>query len=117
MLLTLLKSKIHGATVTGTNLEYTGSITIDKRLLAASGLCANEKVLVSDMTNGNRFETYVIEGGAQAVEVNGAAAKLVNVGDRIIVMAFGLFQQMESREHRPRIISVDSRNKVTPAQP
>jgi aspartate 1-decarboxylase len=117
MLLTLLKSKIHGATVTGTNLEYTGSITIDGRLVEASGLCANEKVLVSDMTNGNRFETYVIVGGEGVVEVNGAAAKLVNSGDRIIVMAFGMFPQKESKKHKPKVISVDGRNRVRPARP
>jgi aspartate 1-decarboxylase len=110
MLRSLLKSKIHGAKVTGRNLEYVGSITIDRSLIEASGLMAHEKVLVSDMANGSRFETYVIEGGPGEIAVNGAAAKLVRKGDRLIIMAFGLYAEGEASE--PRIVSVDGGNRV-----
>lgn len=113
----LLKSKIHNARVTGTRIDYVGSITIDKRLVDASGLMHWEKVLVSDITNGARFETYVLEGEEGVVEVNGAAAKLVKGGDRIIVMAFGLFDEKEAKEHKPKIAVVDERNKVTSLLP
>jgi aspartate 1-decarboxylase len=112
-----LKSKIHDATVTGTNLDYVGSITIDRKLVDAAGLCVNEKVLVSNLTNGSRFETYVMGGGDGIVEVNGAAAKLTEKGDRIIIMAFGLYDGREVREHKPKIITVDERNRITSRLP
>lgn len=112
MLRSLLKSKIHKAKVTGTNIDYVGSITIDKKLMDACGLMVHEKVLVSDITNGSRFETYVIEGQEGAVEVNGAAVKLVKSGDRIIVMAFGLYDEKEAKTQKPKIIVVDERNRI-----
>ena len=113
----LLKSKIHGATVTATRVDYVGSITIDRKLIEACGLSLYEKVLVSNVTNGNRFETYVIEGADGVVELNGAAAKLASVGDKVIVMAFGLFDEREVGKHKPRIAVVDARNKVTSLLP
>ncbi|MFH0862931.1 MAG: aspartate 1-decarboxylase [Candidatus Altiarchaeota archaeon] len=113
MMRSMLKSKIHGATVTGCRVDYVGSITIDKALMEAVGLCVWEKVLVSDITNGERFETYVIEGGKGAIEANGAAAKLVNVGDKIIIMSFGLFDEKEAEDHKPKIVSVDGKNRET----
>src|SRR5438270_630554 len=90
MLLKLLKSKIHQAIVTQTDLDYHGSITIDADLMRASGLVPNEAVLVADCENGNRFETYVIVGekGSGIIGVNGAAARLTQVGHRVIVMSF-----------------------------
>jgi aspartate 1-decarboxylase len=112
MLRSILKSKIHGATVTGRIVDYVGSITIDKKLVDASGLVLYEKVLVSDITNGARFETYVLEGKEGVVEVNGAAAKLVKKGDKIIIMAFGLFGEEEYKGHAPKIVVVDGKNKV-----
>ncbi|MFH1054499.1 MAG: aspartate 1-decarboxylase [Candidatus Altiarchaeota archaeon] len=113
MMRTLLKSKIHNATVTGTNTDYVGSITIDKKLIKECGLCVHEKVLVSDLTNGSRFETYVVEGGDGVVEVNGAASKLVKKGDRVIIMAFGVFEEKEVKGHKPRIIVVGKNNRVS----
>jgi aspartate 1-decarboxylase len=112
MLRSLLKSKIHGAVVTGCRVDYVGSITIDRKLMDASGLLQYEKVLVSDITNAARFETYVIEGGNGVIEVNGAAAKLVKEGDKLIIMAFGLFEENDAKVHKPRIISVDGNNRV-----
>jgi aspartate 1-decarboxylase len=90
MILTLLKSKIHRATVTDANLQYMGSITIDKELMASSGIVEYEKVHIVDIQNGNRFETYVIEGavGSGIICLNGAAARLVQPGDEIIIMAY-----------------------------
>ena len=113
MLLSLLKSKIHNATVTGVRVDYVGSITIDKTLIGAAGLRVWEKVLVANITNGERFETYVIEGNTGVVEVNGAAAKLAAIGDKVIVMAFGLFDEKEGKEHKPNILVVDDKNRIT----
>ena len=115
--MTLLKSKIHGATVTGRKADYVGSITIDRKLIEAAGLVVWEKVLVSDMNNGSRFETYVMEGGDGVVEVNGAAARLVKKGDRVIVMAFGLYGGEEAGEHKPVVVVVDGGNSVKPGRP
>jgi aspartate 1-decarboxylase len=117
MNISLLKSKIHKARVTATRADYVGSITVDKSLMDASGLRVWEKVLVSDITNGARFETYVLEGSAGVIEVNGAAAKLVETGDRIIVMAFGLFEPNEAKKHKPKIVVVDERNSITSRLP
>jgi aspartate 1-decarboxylase len=115
MEISLLKSKIHRATVTQTELGYVGSITLDALLLRAAGLCEYEKVLVVDVDNGGRFETYCIGGpeGSGTVCVNGAAARLVARGDRLIVMAFGLLGPDEARGHRPLVVFVDDANKVS----
>jgi len=113
----LLKSKIHGAKVTGCKLDYVGSITVDRTLVKAAGLRVYEKVLVSDITNGARFETYVLLGGPGAIEVNGAAAKLVKKGDMVIIMAFGLFDEKEAGRHKPKIVVVDGENRITSRLP
>jgi len=114
MQVTLLKGKIHGATVTGANVEYTGSIKIDAALLEAAGIVAHEKVLVGDLTNGARFETYVIEDerGSGVVEVNGAAAHLAREGDKVIIIAFAQLTEDEARAWKPKVVFVDEENKI-----
>jgi aspartate 1-decarboxylase len=114
MLTKLLKSKIHRATVTFTDVNYHGSITIDADLLKASGLLGNEAVVVADCENGNRFETYIIPGepGSGVIGVNGAAARLTKVGNRVIVMSFTYATPAELAEHRSRVIIVDERNRL-----
>ena len=110
----LLKAKIHRATVTQTDANYHGSITIDTDLLRASGLLPNEAVLVADCENGNRFETYIIPGapGTGVIGVNGAAARLTKAGNKVIVMAFVYNTPEEVRTHRSRVIIADERNRV-----
>ncbi len=117
MLLNLLKAKIHRARVTEANLAYEGSITIDKSLLEASGIMAHEQVHVVDIDNGQRFVTYVIEGkpGSGVMCVNGAAARLVTPGDRIIVIAYCHATTQEARDHRPRVVLVDDKNALKDA--
>lgn len=117
MLLNLMKAKIHRARVTEANLAYEGSITIDKSLLEASGIFAHEQVHVVDIDNGERFVTYVIEGkpGSGTMCVNGAAARLVSPGDRIIVIAYCHATPDEAREHRPRVVLVDDQNGIKDA--
>lgn len=113
MLLKVLRSKIHLATVTEAELEYVGSIAIDRDLMDEVGLVDGECVLVADMANGNRFETYVIEEkrGSGVICVNGAAARKVSVGDQVIVMAFGYMDQAEAADHKPNVLLVDERNR------
>jgi aspartate 1-decarboxylase len=110
----LLKAKLHQACVTQTDLNYHGSITIDSDLLRATGLVPNEQVLVADCENGNRFETYVIPGpaGSGIIGINGAAARLSAVGNRVIVMAFVSAQPDEVEKHVARIVVVDRSNKI-----
>ena len=109
----MLKSKIHRATVTGADLNYEGSISIDKELLKAAGMLAYEKVQVVNLNNGARFETYVIEGEAGSGEVmlNGPAARLGQVGDLIIIIAYASMPEEEAKKFRPKVIVVDSGNK------
>lgn len=111
-LIRVLKSKIHRATVTEANLDYTGSITIDQDLMDAAGLIEYEQVLVADITNGNRLETYVIAGnrGSGEVCMNGAAAHLVKPMDLIIIMSFQFTDAEEAASYSPTIIKVDDRN-------
>lgn len=117
MLLNLLKAKIHRATVTEANLAYEGSITIDKNILEASGIYAHEQVHVVDVNNGARFVTYVIEGtpGSGVMCVNGAAARLVTPGDRIIVIAYCHVTREEAATHRPRVVLMDEKNGIKDA--
>lgn len=117
MLLNLLKAKIHRAQVTEANLNYEGSITIDKNILEAAGIYPHEQVHICDIDNGERFVTYVIEGtpGSGAMCVNGAAARLVSPGDRIIVIAYGHFSPEEAREHRPRVVLMGDKNSIKDA--
>ena len=114
MTLTMLKSKIHRATVTEAELDYVGSITIDKNLLEASGILEYEKVLVVDITNGSRLETYTIAGerGSGIICLNGAAAKLINKGDTVIIMAFADMDEKEAKEYKPTVVFVDDENKI-----
>lgn len=118
MILTLLKSKIHRATVTDANLQYMGSITIDKELMIKSGIVEYEKVHIVDIQNGNRFETYVIEGasGSGVVCLNGAAARLVQPGDEIIIMAYCQVTAEESKMHQPIVVFVDKNNRQSTAK-
>ncbi len=114
MLIEVLKSKIHRATVTEANLNYVGSITIDEELMEAAGILENEKVQVVNINNGERFETYVIKGerGSGTICLNGAAARLVQVGDKVIIMAYCLLTMEEYKTHMPKIVFVDDNNKI-----
>ncbi len=114
MLLTLLRCKIHGAIVTQANRDYVGSITIDRDLLTQSGLLANEKVLVVDINNGVRFETYVIVGaaGTGIIGINGAAAHLVKPGEKLIIMVFAMLPPEEAASHEAKVLIVDGFNKA-----
>ena len=118
MLLNLLKAKIHRATVTEANVAYEGSITIDRQLLEASGIHVHEQVHVVDVDNGERFVTYVIEGepGSGVICVNGAAARLVSPGDRVIVIAYCHATPEEAKTHRPRVVFVDEENAMKDAR-
>ena len=109
-----MKSKIHGATVTEANLRYTGSITIDKSLLKAADICAFERVQIVNLNNGSRVETYVLEGaaGSGTICMNGAAARWAEVGDKVIIISYGLMTAAELRRHRPKVIFVDDRNRM-----
>ena len=113
MLLKILKSKIHRATVTESNIYYTGSITIDAALMDAVGILPGECVLVADITNGTRHETYVIPGERDSgtVCINGAAAKIVDIGDVVIIMAFAYVDHDQARQVKPRILLVDQDNR------
>ena len=114
MHLTLLKSKIHRATVTGASLHYEGSMTISADLAERVGILPYERILVSNMANGERFETYVIIGerGAGQIQLNGATAHLGKIGDRLTIMNFGYFSPDEAVGHRPRVIVLDEKNEV-----
>lgn len=116
MLRTLMRTKIHRATVTDANLDYVGSITIDRDLMDAADLVGYEHVHVVDVNNGARFETYVIEGarGSGTMCVNGAAARLVQPGDKVIVIAYGTLDEAEVATFEPRIVTVDGSNRPTP---
>lgn len=115
MYLTMLKSKLHRVTVTRAELNYVGSITIDKALMDAAGLLENEKVQVVDINNGARLETYVIEGeaGSGCICLNGAAARCVQVGDKVIIMAYAHMTAEEAAVHRPNIVFVNDKNEIT----
>jgi len=110
---TLLKSKIHRATVTDAQLHYDGSITIDRELMLAAGLIEFEQVQVYDVNNGNRLTTYVITGeaGSGTICINGAAAHLVHPGDLIIICAYAAFEERELADFRPQVVHVDAENR------
>jgi aspartate 1-decarboxylase len=115
MLIEVLKSKIHKVTITGANLHYIGSITIDEDLIDASNLIENEKVHVLDLNNGERLETYVIKGvrGSGEICLNGAAARKVLVGDTIIIMSYALIEFEEAKSFKPVVIFPDTKtNKL-----
>jgi aspartate 1-decarboxylase len=111
---TMLKSKIHRATVTDCDLHYVGSITVDPNLLEAADILEHELVHVVDVDNGARFETYTIAGerGTGEMKVNGAAARLVHRGDTIIVISYGMFDEQELSSYDPRVVHVDRDNHI-----
>ena len=111
-MITMLKSKLHRAVVTEADVNYVGSITIDKDLMEKSGIYEYEKVSVVDVENGQRFDTYVIAGerGSRIICVNGAAARLVAVGDHVIIMAYKLIEEKDANSHKPTVVFLDSDN-------
>lgn len=116
--MTILKSKIHRAAVTGSCLHYEGSLTIAEDLAEKVGLLPYERILVSNMANGERFETYVIYGkpGSGAIELNGAAAHLGKIGDRLTIMNFGQYTREEASTHKPQVIRLNEHNEVVSYQ-
>jgi aspartate 1-decarboxylase len=110
----MLKSKIHRARVTGSDLHYVGSLTVDPTLLAAADILEHERVAVVDVDNGERFETYTISGEPESgvIEVNGAAARLVHEGDTIIVFSYAHYDEDELRRYAPRVVHVDASNRI-----
>ena len=111
---TMLKGKIHRATVTQAELNYVGSITVDTELLEAAGIMEYEYVQIVDVENGNRFETYTIAGeaGSGMICLNGAAARQVMVGDHVIIMSYASMSPEEAKEHKPHVVFVDGANKI-----
>ncbi|HEX3046078.1 MAG TPA: aspartate 1-decarboxylase [Bacillota bacterium] len=116
MMRQMCKSKIHRATVTDANLHYVGSITIDRKLLEAADILPYEMVQVVNINNGNRFETYAIEGPADSgvICLNGAAARLVAPGDIVIIIAYGLFDNKEAKGWTPHVVHVNEKNQMIP---
>jgi aspartate 1-decarboxylase len=108
----MMKSKIHRATVTGANLHYVGSVSIDVALMELADILPNEQVAVLDLDNGARFETYAIAGGPGEVCLNGAAARLVSPGDRVILLTYADYSEVELASYAPRIVHVDASNRV-----
>ena len=114
MFRTMLGGKIHRATVTVADLNYVGSITIDQDLLDAAGICVNEKVQIVNNNNGARLETYTIPGerGSGVICLNGAAARLVQKGDIVIIMSYVLMGNEEAKNHEPKVVLVNEHNKI-----
>ncbi len=114
MLIEVLQAKIHNVRITQTELNYTGSITIDEELLIASGMLPNQKVLIVNNNNGERFETYIILGekGSGIIGLNGAAARRGQVGDELIIMTFCQLSLDEAKSHQPRNIFPDRKNRI-----
>jgi aspartate 1-decarboxylase len=119
MFLISLKAKIHCATVTEANLNYMGSITIDEELLETAGILPNEKVQIVNNNNGSRLETYVIKGprGSGVICLNGAAARLVQPGDVVIIIAYALMTEEEQKKYQPKVVIVDKNNRVAEVRP
>lgn len=114
MFVNLFKGKIHRASVTEANLNYVGSITIDKLLLEAAGIYPGEKVQIVNNNNGHRFETYTIEGpaGSGVICLNGAAARLVHVGDTVIIIAYCWLDESEVKDFKPKVVFVNEKNAI-----
>ena len=114
MMRVMLKSKIHRATVTQADLHYVGSIAIDRTLMEAADLLENEQVVIADITNGARLETYVIPApaGSGIIGINGAAAHLVGEGDLVIIMSYAMLEDSEARAMKPRVVHVDEANRI-----
>jgi aspartate 1-decarboxylase len=117
MLIEMIRAKIHQARVTDADINYEGSIGIDTELIAQAGMFAYEKVLVVDLENGERLETYIIPAaaGSRQIQLNGAAARLVHVGDRVIIMAFAYLDYPPPADWQPRVILMDGQNNVSKA--
>ena len=115
MQLTMLKGKIHRAVVKQAELNYVGSITIDPKLMEAAGILEYEQVQIVDVENGNRFETYTIDGepGSGMICLNGAAARQVQVGDHVIIMAYCQMDPKEAADHKPKVVFVDEENHIS----
>ena len=115
MQLTMLKGKIHRAVVKQAELNYVGSITIDPKLMEAAGILEYEQVQIVDGENGNRFETYTIDGepGSGMICLNGAAARQVQVGDHVIIMAYCQMDAKEAADHKPKVVFVDEENHIS----
>lgn len=111
----MLKSKIHRAVVTGAEVDYVGSITVDPELFEAAGMVEYEKVQIADVETGNRLETYIIAGEPRKGEIclNGAAAKLVNVGDHVIIMSYASLTPEEAKTQKPLVVFVNEKNQLT----
>jgi aspartate 1-decarboxylase len=114
MMRKMLRAKIHRATVTQADVDYEGSVTIDRNLLDATDLLPNEAVCIWDVTNGNRLETYAVEGerGSGVICVNGAAAHLIRPGDLVIIAAYTWLDEAEARAHKPKVVFVDEHNRI-----
>lgn len=114
MFVNMLKGKIHRATVVQAELDYVGSITVDEALLEAAGIYEYEKVQIVDVNNGSRFETYTIAGKRDSglICLNGAAARKVQVGDKIIIMAYAVMSEEEIKSNPPKVVFVDDNNKI-----
>lgn len=115
MQLTMLKGKIHRAVVKQAELNYVGSITIDPKLMETAGILEYEQVQIVDVENGNRFETYTIDGepGSGMICLNGAAARQVQVGDHVIIMAYCQMDAKETADHKPKVVFVDEENHIS----
>ena len=118
MFLNMLKAKLHRATVTSRSIEYTGSLTVDEEIIEAAGFLPSEMIWVFNINNGNRFQTYLIPGqrGSKEIQVNGAAARLAEVGDRIIVIASAILSQEEAKEFQPTILVLNEENEIIKKQ-
>jgi aspartate 1-decarboxylase len=119
MFLNLLKAKIHRARVTGADLNYEGSIAIDKNLITAAGFLIHERVEIYNITTGARFATYVIvaPAGSGTIALNGAAARLVQTGDELIICAYALMSEDEARAHTPKVVLIQDNNQMKPNSP
>ncbi|OHB58358.1 MAG: aspartate 1-decarboxylase [Planctomycetes bacterium GWF2_50_10] len=115
MFVKALKCKIHRATVTDTKIEYSGSIAVDPELMEAAGMAPYEAVLIADVNNGNRFETYVVPAkrGSGDIIIMGAAARLAQCGDRVIIINFGYFTPEELKNHKPKVVVMGDNNKIS----
>jgi aspartate 1-decarboxylase len=115
MQIEMFVGKLHQAAVTQCDLHYQGSITIDAELLEAAGILPHQKVDIYNINNGARFSTYTLPGrsGSKVIGINGAAARLCEVGDRVIIVAFGLFEREELRDHQPKVILLNDQNEIT----
>ena len=114
MFIKLLKSKLHRAAVTSSSIDYPGSLGIDSELMEKVGIRPYESVIIADLNNGNRLETYAIPApaGSRQINVLGAAAKLIDINDRVIIFSFGFYSEEEAKDHKPDIVALDENNNI-----